>query len=417
MLDADIQAMTEYCLNCKNKPCSNEGCPIHTPIPEFIASIKNENIDYAFKMLTDNNIFSDICSTICPQEKQCESKCVRGIKGEPVAIGRLERFVNRMAKEDHIVFAREKAESIEKKVAIIGAGPAGLECAYELLLEGFEVDIYEKEEMAGGILRYGIPNFRLRKNKIDKIVKQIENLGANFHYNTRLGKDVSIKSLKKKYDYIFVAVGISKPLTYKLSEENLKEVYLPNKFLRAYSDNNYIEDLGTVSVIGGGNVAMDCARVALKMGADKVKILYRRDKEHMPACEKELKDAIAEGVEFKECVRVDSANLENGKVVTLNCAQTEIIDGRAVDKNDAELYTEKTDTVVFAIGLKPNKKLLEDQGIKVNDKGYIIVDENGMTNIENVYAGGDLTEDDATVCYAIASGKKVAKAIIKKEKE
>lgn len=415
MIDVDIQEMANYCLNCKNKPCSNQGCPMHTPIPDFIDCIRNEKIDYAYKILTDNNIFSHICSIICPQEKQCESKCVRGIKGNPVSIGKLEKFVNQTAKEDHLVILRDKKENNGKKVAIIGSGPAGLECAYDLALAGFEVDVFEKESFAGGILKYGIPDFRLDKYKVDKVIREIKKQGVHFYFRKALGKNIKIQDLKEEYDYIFVSIGLSRQQSYQLSEEHLEGIYKSDKFLRAYYNKKFIENLGEVVVIGGGNVAMDCARVAIRMGASKVKILYRRDRSFMPASESELEDAINEGVEFKELVRVDSANGENGRVVTVNCAATEIIDGKAVDRGDAELYTEKADTVVFAIGSKADSKVLEDSGFKTNEKGYLIIDENGMTSIENVYAGGDLTESNSTVCYALASGRKVARKIIEKE--
>ncbi|MCR5185957.1 MAG: FAD-dependent oxidoreductase [Clostridia bacterium] len=415
MLDVDIEEMANYCLNCKNKPCSNQGCPMHTPIPDFIDCIKNEKIDYAYKILTDNNIFSHICSIVCPQEKQCEGKCVRGIKGNPVSIGKLEKFVNQTAREDHLVILRNKKEKNGKKVAIIGSGPAGLECAYELALAGFEVDVFEKENFAGGILKYGIPDFRLDKGKVDRVIRKIKKQGVHFYFKKCLGKNIDIQELKEDYDYIFISIGLSKQQSYQLNAEHLEGIYKSDKFLRAYYNKKYIENLGEVVIIGGGNVAMDCARVAIRMGATKSKILYRRDRNYMPASESELEDAINEGVEFKELVRVDSANGENGRVVTVNCAVTEIVDGKAVDKGDAELYTEKADTVVFAIGSKTDSKVLEACGLKTDEKGYLIVDENGMTSIENVYAGGDLTENNSTVCYALASGKRVAQKIIEKE--
>jgi len=415
MLDVDIEEMANYCLNCKNKPCSNQGCPMHTPIPDFIDCIKNEKIDYAYKILTDNNIFSHICSIVCPQEKQCEGKCVRGIKGNPVSIGKLEKFVNQTAREDHLVILRNKKEKNGKKVAIIGSGPAGLECAYELALAGFEVDVFEKENFAGGILKYGIPDFRLDKGKVDRVIREIKKQGVHFYFKKSLGKNIDIQELKEDYDYIFISIGLSKQQSYQLNAEHLEGIYKSDKFLRAYYNKKYIENLGEVVIIGGGNVAMDCARVAIRMGATKAKILYRRDRNYMPASESELEDAINEGVEFKELVRVDSANGENGRVVTVNCAVTEIVDGKAIDKGDAELYTEKADTVVFAIGSKTDSKVLEACGLKTDEKGYLIVDGNGMTSIENVYAGGDLTENNSTVCYALASGKRVAQKIIEKE--
>ena len=234
MLDIDIEEMAEYCLNCKNKPCSNQGCPMHTPIPDFIECIRNENIDYAYKMLIDNNIFSHICSIVCPQEKQCESKCVRGIKGEPVSIGKLEEFVNQTAKQDHLIFLPEKKEKNGKRVAIVGSGPAGLECAYVLLLEGFEVDIYEKENFAGGLLKFGIPDFRLDKAKVDKVIRSIKKQGGTFYFKKALGKNIDLNMLIEDYDYVFISIGLTKQQSYNLSDEKLEGIYKSDQFLRAY---------------------------------------------------------------------------------------------------------------------------------------------------------------------------------------
>ena len=222
MLDVDIEEMANYCLNCKNRPCSNQGCPMHTPIPDFIDCIRNEKIDYAYKLLTDNNIFSHICSLVCPQENQCEGKCVRGIKGKPVSIGKLEEFVNQTAKEDRLIILRDKKEKNGKKVAIIGSGPAGLECAYELALAGFEVDVFEKENFAGGILKYGIPDFRLDKGKVDRVIREIKRQGVNFYFKKALGKNINIQELKEEYDYIFISIGLSRQQSYQLNEQQLE---------------------------------------------------------------------------------------------------------------------------------------------------------------------------------------------------
>lgn len=408
-----IKEMANYCLNCKMKPCSIKGCPIQTNIPEFITEVKNENFEKAYDILQENNIFSHVCSIVCPQEEQCEGSCVRGIKSSPTSIGKLEKIVNDWAIDNNYEYKFEKVENNGKKVAIIGAGPAGLECATTLLKNGFKVDIYEKDSIPGGILVYGIPDFRLSKDIVKKVINKIECLGANIITNKELGKDFSLDEISKKYDAVFLGIGAAKSSTYSLSDKNLNNVYDSDVFLRAYNENKFIKNLGTVVVIGGGNVAMDSARVAVKMGADKVKILYRRDRAHMPAREVELDDAINDGVEFKELTRVISANETNGNITSVNCARTEIVDGKAVDKKDSEEFIENANTVVFAIGLKPDKSLIEKQGIELNDWGYIKVDENGKTNLKNVYAGGDNTESKATVCRALAAGKKAALGIIK----
>lgn len=410
----EIKELADYCLNCKTKPCSIKGCPIKTNIPEFITEIKNENYKEAYDILQENNVLSYICSIVCPQEEQCEGSCIRGIKAFPTSIGKLEKFVNKWAKENNYNYEFKIKDKNGKKVAIIGSGPAGLECAVELLKNGFEVDIYEKDEIPGGILVYGIPDFRLSKDIVKEHINKIEKMGANFIVNKELGKDFNLKELSNNYDAVFLGIGATKSSTYNLSENELQGVYNSDVFLRAYSERKFIKDLGTVVVIGGGNVAMDSARVAVRMGAKKVKILYRRDRAHMPAREIELEDAIKDGVEFKELTRVVSANNEeNGKITSVNCIKTQIVEGKAVDVPGENLFEEVANTIVFAIGLKPEKNLIESQGIDLDDWGYIKVDENGKTNLKNVYAGGDSTESKATVCRALAAGKKAAFGIVK----
>lgn len=409
-----VSECANYCLNCKLKPCSIKGCPMQTKIPEFIMEVKNENYEMAYNILQENNIFSHICSLICPQEEQCEGSCIRGIKSEPTNIGILEKFVNEWAIENGVEYKISKRASNGKKVAVIGSGPAGLECSLELLKNGFDVDIYEKDNTPGGILIYGIPDFRLSKDKVKSIIDKIKELGGNFITNRALGIDFELDEISKKYDAVFLGIGATKSSIYKLSDEEIDSVYESDVFLRAYRENEYPKNLGTVVVIGGGNVAMDSARVAIRMGADKVKILYRRDKAHMPAREIELEDAIQDGVEFKELTRVESSNVKNGKIISLKCVKTEILEGKAVDKNPREEFEENANTVVFAIGLKPDRKLIEENGIELDDWGYIKIDENGKTNLENVYAGGDNTESKSTVCRALAAGKKAANGIIKK---
>lgn len=409
----DTLNLANYCLNCKVKPCSLKGCPIQTNIPEFINEVKNDNFEKAYNILQENNICSYICSLVCPQEEQCEGSCVRGIKSNPVHIGNLEKAVNEWAIENNYKYEFSKKNLNGKKVCIIGSGPAGLSCATELLKEGFEVDIYEKDKIPGGILVYGIPDFRLLKENVEDLINKIKKLGGKFIVEKELGKDFSLQDMSSKYDAVFLGIGATKSTTYNLSESNLKNVYKSDEFLKSYNEKRYLNNLGKVVVIGGGNVAMDSARAAIKMGAEEVKILYRRDRAHMPAREVELDEAINDGVKFKELVRVISAEEENQNIKYVNCIETEIIDGKAVDKENANIYKEEANTVVFAIGLKPDKNLLQTQGVELDDWGYVKIDENGKTNLENVYAGGDNTESKATVCRALAAGKRAAKGIIK----
>lgn len=402
----------EWCLGCKAKPCS-KACPMHTNIPEFIEKIKEDNYREAYNILIENNLLSHVCSLVCPQEDQCEGSCIRGIKQTPTKIGFLEKSVSEWAMENDIKpEIKISNKKYSKKVAIIGSGPAGLSCAYELAKNGVRSVVYEKQNVLGGLLTYGIPDFRLDKKIVGRIIKNLKDLGVEFKTGFELGKNIHIKELKKKYEYIFIGIGAELSSTYKLSEEKLDGVYDSDEFLKAYNFNNYIKNLGKVVVIGGGNVAMDSARAAIRMGADEVSILYRRDRIHMPAREVELEECLKDGVKFNELVRVISANSEKNKITSVHCINTKIVDGKAVD--DKGEFDYPANTVVFAIGLKPNKELLEKEGLELESWGAIKVDENNMTSIENVYSGGDVVDNKSVVCKALASGKKAALKIIDK---
>lgn len=408
-----ILSEANYCLGCKARPCS-KACPMHTGIPEVIAKVKESKFKEAYDILIENNLFSHVCSLVCPQEDQCQGSCVRGVKGEPTKIGRIEKFVNEWAFENDIKPEIKVSNESSKKVALIGSGPASLSCSYELAKRGIKSTIFEKEDILGGILVYGIPDFRLDKKIIDRIIDVLKNMGVEFKLDAELGKNISIHDLKEEYDYVFVGIGAEKPSIYKLSDENLQNVYDSDEFLKAYNYHKPINKLGKVVVIGGGNVAMDTARAAVHMGAKEVSILYRRDREHMPAREIELEEALLDGVKFKELTRVESANSENGKIKSVHCVKTKIVDGKAVDTDEEFDY--EADTVVFAIGLKPNKELLFSQNLRLTEFGTIEVDENGQTSIENVFAGGDVVDNKSVVCKALASGKKAALSIIEKAK-
>lgn len=411
-----IKEKANFCLGCKNSLCS-KACPMHTKIPQFIEKIKENNINEAYDILIENNLFSYVCSLVCPQEEQCQGACIRGIKASPVKIGELEKFVNEWAVKNDIKpnIAIEKIK-YDKKVAIVGAGPAGLSCSYELAKKGIKSVVFEKENYIGGILYYGIPDFRLDKKILDKIKTILNELGVEFRFGQELGKNISIKNLKKEYDFVFLGIGADISTMYNLSEQELDCVYDSDSFLKSYNYKKYIKNLGKVVVIGGGNVAMDSARAAVRMGADEVSILYRRDKEHMPARKIELENTIKDGVKWIEKTRVDRANLVNGKMVSVHCNKTEIIDGKAQDI-EGEEFDYDADTIVFAIGLKPNKKILQKEGFELTEWGTVKVNENCQTSLENVYSGGDVIENKSVVCKALASGKKSAEAIIEKIKK
>lgn len=403
-----IKEMANYCLGCKAKPCSN-GCPMKTNIPEFISKIKNEEFEEAYKILKANNIFSHICSIICPQEEQCEGSCIRGIKQKPTQIGKLERFINDWAQENSIKIEEKITEEKKEKIAVIGSGPAGIECAYELRKNGYQVTVFEKEKQLGGILNYGIPDFRLEKKYIYDIIQMLKDIGVKFETEKEFGNNLHIKELQQEFDAIFLGIGAEIPSKYDLGD--FKNIYDSDYFLKAYNSKKFIQNLGDVVVIGGGNVAMDSSRAALKMGARTSSILYRRDIEHMPARKIELEEAVKDGVNPVFTTRVIKAEGKNKKMESVKCIKTKVIDGKAIDMPNTE-FNYKADTVVFAIGLKPNKEVLEKEGLAYNEKGLIEIDENGQTNISKVFAGGDLSETKSTVCRALASSKKAAKSII-----
>lgn len=405
----NIKEKANYCLGCKLKPCS-KACPMHTNIPEFIGKIKEEKFEEAYNILKENNIFSHICSIICPQEDQCEGSCVRGIKQAPTKIGELEEFVNDWAEENKIITENiEVKENKKEKIAVVGAGPAGIECAYELRKNGYQVVVFEKEKVLGGILEYGIPDFRLNKTYVMNIIEQLKNMGVQFETEKELGKNLHLSDLTKEFDAVFLGIGAESPSKYDLGD--FENIYDSDYFLKAYNSGNYLKDLGDVVVIGGGNVAMDSSRAAKRMGANSVSILYRRDLESMPAREIELKEAIEDGVKPVFTTRVIKAEGTEGKMENVRCIQTKVVEGKAIDIPNSE-FDYKADTVIFAIGLKPNKKVLEQENLTYNERGLIEIDESGKTNIDKVFAGGDLSETKSTVCRAIASAKKAAESIM-----
>ena len=406
----DVLNKASRCLNCKNPMC-RKGCPIATNIPAFISKIKENNFLEAYNILQENNLMSEICSTVCPVERQCMGSCVRGIKGEPVQINYLERFINDWAKENNIKYDMKCKNISNKKIAIIGAGPAGLACSIELRKAGADVTIFEKEKMCGGILEYGIPDFRLSKNTIENLIDKVQALGVKIKTGVELGKDIDIKTLKEQgYEYIFLGMGAEKQTTYTLTNEQVYGIFKSDEFLKAYNTGKQIKNLGTTVVIGGGNVAFDSARTALRMGAKEVYILYRRNEELMPARKIELQEAIEDGVQMVFQTKVIGATVANGKLNQIECIKTKIENEKAVDIKGSN-YMMKVDTVIFAIGSKANEQLLNKLGIKT-ENGLVCVNENYMTNIDKVYAGGDLVETKSSVCRAIATGKKAAKAIL-----
>lgn len=404
-----MKEKVNYCLNCKHKPCQ-KACPVQTNIPLFIEKLKKNKIADAYEILLDNNIFSPICSSICPQENQCEGSCTRGIKGKPVEIGKLELWVNKYAKKNGIKYNIKTNEKNNHLVAVIGSGPASLSCAYELAKNGVQVTIFEKEEKLGGILQYGIPPYRLNKEELNDTIDKILNLGIKVKRKCEFGKNVNIKNLRAQgFEAIFIGIGAGTPSMYLLSNEKLEGIYASDYFLKEYNEGRKINNLGKTVVIGGGNVAIDCARTAKKMGAD-VSILYRRGIENMPARKVEIQEAQDDGVKINPCTKVIGASGKNGHITEIECIKTEVIEEKAIDIKDTN-YNMNVDTVIFAIGLSPERQLLEQEGIEMQN-GLVIVNELGKTNLDKVYAGGDVTENKSTVCRAVSAGKRAATGIL-----
>ena len=417
----------ERCLSCKYPHCV-EGCPVNVQIPQFIQSIVSGDLDEAYRKITETNSLPAVCGRVCPQEIQCEGKCVRGRKGEPVAIGRLERFVADWNIQNSSVKPNEIKKN-GKKAAVIGSGPAGLTCAGDLAKWGYEVTIFEAFHTAGGVLMYGIPEFRLPKDLVQKEIEGVKALGVDIKLNMVIGRVYSLEELKQDgYEAIFVGSGAGLPTFMGIPGENLKGVFSANEFLtrinlmKAYKFPEYdtpVKVGKNVAVVGGGNVAMDAARCAKRMGAENVYIIYRRSEEEMPARVEEIHHAKEEGIIFKlQNNPVKIVGTEDGWVKAVECIEMELGEPdasgrrRPVAKKGSE-HQIPVDTVIIAIGQSPNP-LIKDttEGLKTESWGGIIIDEEtGATSIPGVYAGGDAVTGAATVILAMGAGKKAAAAI------
>lgn len=431
--DAVLEA--NRCLNCKNRPCV-EGCPVNISIPEFISKMKERDFEGAYSIISENSSLPAVCGRVCPQESQCESKCTLGVKFEPVAIGRLERF----AADYHNEHSEGKVNVPSfngHKVAIVGSGPSGLACAGDLAKKGYKVTIYEALHLAGGVLVYGIPEFRLPKSIVKKEVEILKQYGVTIETNVVIGKTLTIDELfEDGYEAVFIGSGAGLPRFMGIPGESLKGVYSANEFLtRANLMKAYKEDTQTpilkaknVAVVGGGNVAMDAARTALRLGAENVYIVYRRSMQELPARKEEVEHAIEEGIQFellRNPVEIigyqnssDKKDPKNGFVTGIKVRKCELGEPdeqgrrRPLEIEGSE-YIIPVDCVIMSIGTSPNPLIKNTtQGLDVNRHGGIIVEQTtGKTSKTGVFAGGDAVTGAATVILAMGAGKTAAQAI------
>lgn len=409
----DIKEKSEYCLNCPVKPCSKKGCPLGNDIPAFIKAIKEENYKKAYEILSETTVLEAICGRICPHTKQCEGSCVRGIKSEPVSIGEMEAFIGDIAIRENYKIAEKNEENKAKKIAIVGGGPAGITASAFLLKKGYSVTLYEKYNYLGGLLMHGIPEFRLPKEIVKQTVQKVIDLGLEVKYNMELGKNITLQEIEKQYDAIFLAFGANITTKMGVEGEELEGVYGGNQLLE---HNNHPDYRGKkVGIIGGGNVAMDCARTIKRLGAQEVKVIYRRAEEQMPAEVKEIQEAKEEGIEFlfqNNIVKI----LGKDKVEKVELIKTELVqkegEARKVPVNIPNSnYIIDIDYIVMALGSKP-EEFVNTLGLELNKWGYINIDEQNRTSNPKIFAGGDLAGAKGTVAWAARSGRNAANAII-----
>ena len=422
------------CLNCKNAPCV-QGCPVNIDIPSFISKLKNRDVEGAYRVISASSSLPAVCGRVCPQETQCESKCTMGIKFEPVGIGRLERF----AADTHNASA---GQAVQKplpnghRVAVVGSGPSSLTCAGDLAKKGYAVTVFEALHTAGGVLVYGIPEFRLPKRIVAQEVEGLKALGVDIQVNVVIGKTLTVDELfEKGYEAVYIGSGAGLPNFMNIPGEALKGVYSANEFLtrsnlmKAYKSEPVTPIMkgGRVAVVGGGNVAMDAARTALRLGAEKVYIVYRRSMEELPARREEVEHAVEEGIDFRllnNPVEIlgyqnpdDPRDPKNGFVMGMTCIRMELGEPDAKGRRrpipvPGSEFRLDVDTVIMAIGTSPNPLIKNTtEGLEVNSHGGIIIDDSAMTTRENVYAGGDAVTGAATVISAMGAGKKAAQAI------
>lgn len=420
---ASAKTEADRCINCKAAPCT-KGCPVGVRIPQFIAKLKEGDIAGAKKTILLDNSLPAVCGRVCPQENQCEKLCVRGKLDRPVSIGQLERFA-----ADNATVEMPRAESVGKCVAVVGSGPAGLACAGDLARGGVDVTVYEAFHKFGGVLTYGIPEFRLPKNLVEREIASLEGLGVKFVRNAVIGKTISPHELLETFDAVFIGTGAGLPMFMGIPGENLNGVFSANEYLtrvnlmRAYLDESDtpVFRAKKAVIVGAGNVAMDAARTALRMGAE-VSVVYRRGREEMPARAEEIVHAEEEGIAFHLLTNPVRVNGDSGFVRSVTCVRMELGECDASGRRSpvpiaGSEFDIECDMVIMALGTSPNPLLTASfPELQTGRKGVIIADENGKTTAQNVYAGGDAVTGAATVIRAMGQGKAAARAILAKFK-
>lgn len=411
------------CLSCQNPMCV-KGCPVNIKIPDFIKCLKNDDLKGAYEIISEDSLFPGICGRVCPQEKQCESKCVKGFRGDAISIGSLERYVADEARKNHFV-SKIAENKVQGKVAIVGSGPSGLACAATLASHGVDVTIYESSFKAGGVLAYGIPSFRLPRDIIEKEVENVINLGVKIEYNVVVGKTITLSELKENFDYIYIATGAGLPKFMGIINENANGVFSANEILTRINLMGAAKKDGKTPlypaksclVVGGGNVAMDVARSLKRCGLD-VSVCYRRGREEMPARLEEVNHAFEEQINFNFLVNPKEVIVEDNKVIGLKVIDMELVEKegdtrKGVKEIPGTEHVIATDMVVMALGTSPNPLILKNHDVLVDEAGKIIVNDY-CTSDKKIYAGGDAVTGAATVINAMEAGKKSALKIMEK---
>lgn len=403
----EVKIAASKCETCVTKPCQI-GCPLNIDIPEFIENVKNNNYGEAFKVLCKSTVLPSVCGKICPVDKQCQGSCAKKVSYDPVEIGKIESYVGDLAVENGWKLPRKGKK--KERIAVIGSGPSGLTCAGFLAENGYQVTIYEKHEYLGGLLYHGIPKFRLDKELVSKVIKQILDLGIEVKTNVSLGKDISLKELEKEYDAVFLGLGANVSKMMGLSGEELNGVYGANELLENLVQVDYTSK--RVVVIGGGGVSIDMARTAIKEGASEVGIIYRRSRSEMSAEMNDIRAAKKEGIKFLFQTNVIKVIGED-KVTGIECVKTTLDKEKKAINVEGSNFVIDTDVVIMAVGSRADSELLESLKLDVKENGYLMVNSNNQTSNPKIFAAGDLTGAKSTVAWACRNGRDTAYSIMK----